>query len=404
MKKLISCITLLSLIVILLSGCGNEERKNTGSNAYIDALEEGFYYVRSAKDNKCEKPLWSSATFDKNSSSYGSNSRVMWFSEEKLNKIPTFYEGDSIIYKNKEYLPTDFTFERFEDFGYSIGLALLGISTTGRPLIKTGEDSKNICAGSDADQIIKGIENGSAYIDTVGEAPIRGIYDKKTNLWSAENICTRCGSLKNLEKDVKYVIELYSGTYRYEYTLVANRRVFGSMEGITTHEYNYESDYLISIPLPKDLKTGYYMINGTGLFRYIANIDLEQYPIDTDYDTYIEFYNVSNNWVEKDIEGNYTNPTDPFAPTPVDKNERKFETYIEELYENTSILVKIENCLNPQLVAGAIRTPSGEEYPLTANPYNGTLSIDFVPPETGTYTVLLWYLKDEQVTVTVTNE
>lgn len=407
MKKICSCILTLSIIVGLLTGCGsNAKTTNTGPNAYIDSLEEGYFYIRSKKDNNCQKPLWSSATFDRKTSSYGNNSRVIWFTEENLNKIPTFYEGDSIIYKNKETLLTDFTFERFEDFGYSVGLALLGISSTGRPLIKIGTDSKNICSGSDADQIIQGIENSSAFIDTLGKIPLRGTYDEANNLWSAENICTRCGSLKNLVKDQKYEIELYSGTYRYEYVLTANRRVFGSMEGITTHDYNYESDYLINIPLPKDLKTGYYMLNGTGLFRYIANADLEKYPIDTDYDKYIEFYNVPNGWIEKD-QGTFINspdPTDPSTPTPVDKNERKFETYIEELYENTNIFVKIENCINPQLIAGIVRTPLGEEYSLISNPYNGTLSLDFTPPITGTYTIILWYLKDEQVSITVTNE
>ena len=133
-----------ALIILLasamcLSGCSFSRKKktnveeDTNSVGYIekmDELKEGGYYIYH--DDKYLIPYIGKATFDTASdrSQYTNSGRVAWFMDD-FNKIPTLYEGDYLVYYTSNPLNETFNIERFEYFGYTIGISGLRKKSSG---------------------------------------------------------------------------------------------------------------------------------------------------------------------------------------------------------------------------------------------------------------------------------
>ena len=81
---------------------------------------------------------------------------------------------------------------------------------------------------------------------------------------------TKHGTIPGLKKDSFYNVRVYEGTVEHLYKLCANVFILGSMECLQNIDYKFEEEYLLKIELPANLKTGYYSINGLGVFRYVS--------------------------------------------------------------------------------------------------------------------------------------
>ena len=262
-KRIIALGLIGAFSLTLLGGCGTasseEEYESVASseesNVITDPemLESGQAYVYR---DGCYYPLYvAEASFDTTDNTTTDDTRTLWFSEEEWNKIPTLYEGDSLVYRYDEDLDETSYIERFEYVGWTFGVANLTQTATGR-YSYSGDDTDNVDSTSTAYNLLS-LGEYVLILDKVGGVSLR-----------SGNI-TRGGLILGLEKDMAYEVEAYVGTNLNMLTLVADRIALTSMEYTTTTDYDFLQSTIIEIYLPEELNTGYYAVNGSGIFRYV---------------------------------------------------------------------------------------------------------------------------------------
>lgn len=255
------CITTMAS-VLTLTGCSKTEVLSVKKD-YISTLKDGVYYVRQAETNKCEPIYFGNGTFEEGTiKSSPENSRILWYKDD-FDKIPTLYKGDSLILYTSKDFDEKITFERFEDLGYTIGICGMTELKSGRYSISTDVNKKCTYPGGDTDEILK-LTTKNVTLDTLGDKDIRSSQGNTSNTF-----LSRCGTLLGLKKDGIYKTTIYSGTEEHEYTFTANIKALGSMEVEESYEYIFESGRLMNITIPSDFNTGYYLVNGIGVFRYV---------------------------------------------------------------------------------------------------------------------------------------
>lgn len=278
-KKILT--VLITILPVIFLGCGNPQEEAPADNpetAYLQEMESGSFYVRSISPEtgyyECQKLAHpENTTFEAGSiPSQADNTRIIWFKEDFFQAIPTITSGSSLVYYQEGVIDENFSFERFEDFGYTIGLRGMSVSPSGRYDISTDPAQNCTYPGGDTDELLKLGPNETVKLDTLGERPIRdtgGYYDESDEDSNAESYLTRIGTIRSLEKGQAYSAEVYQGTIKHEYNFVADVRVLGSMDIDSTLDYEFISEKLISVKIPEYFESGYYLINGIGLFRYI---------------------------------------------------------------------------------------------------------------------------------------
>jgi len=103
------------------------------------------------------------------------------------------------------------------------------------------------------------------YLDKVGEVKVD------------EESVSDGGTVLGLTKDKQYVCEFYTGTFYQDFLLTANIHSFGSMERFVSYDYEFMHSTFIVIEIPEYFTSGYYFVNGVGLFRYVDDEDLKIY-------------------------------------------------------------------------------------------------------------------------------
>ena len=259
-----------AMFLIPTVGCGKRKQKDVATNTdammeiqNMDDLKENHFYVFR---NKKYYPVYrKNASFDTSKDTVNtsqSDSRTLYFNED-WDKIPTLYEGDSLIYYTSENLNENFIFERFEDFGYSIGLSNLERLESGRYAFDATKDEKNkskinpyINPASQANTLYE-LNQSQIIIDNIGGAQLR-----------SGNI-SRGGVIIGLEKDKLYSTDVYQGSKLTNYVLKADTRMLTSMEVYSITNYSFLRSKILKINIPDYFNSGYYMINDQGIFRYV---------------------------------------------------------------------------------------------------------------------------------------
>ena len=195
--------------------------------------------------------------------------RSIWISSDEDKQIPTLKAGDQLIFVSKDEVPESFVFERFADYGYTIGVSNLMMDQGGHyylPYLDVEEEYKYyIDLKSDARELTSLSEVPKLYLDQVGKEKI-----------TKEKVSDG-GTVLGLTKDQTYTCEFYTGTYYQDFNLKANIHSFGSMERFISHEYTFMHSNFIAIEIPDYFVSGYYFVNGVGLFRYVTGEDEETY-------------------------------------------------------------------------------------------------------------------------------
>ena len=280
MYKRILAILLCVTVLFSLAGCSSrrntveEEETEKENLKYItDAkdLEEDAFYV--LKKGKYYPVYYGNANFGENSSkaSNSSDDRTLYFMDDWEN-IPTLYAGDELIYHTSENLDETFVFERYEDFGYSIGISNLKRLDSGRYCFNAeqgDDDTSNLMINKDSDaaRLFK-LNQTQVIIDNIGGAQLR-----------SGNI-SRGGVIIGLSKDKLYAADVYTGTEMKSYSLKADTRMLTSMEAYSINSYSLKRSTILKINIPDYFNDGYYMINGKGVFRYVRGTS---YTAKTDF-------------------------------------------------------------------------------------------------------------------------
>lgn len=396
MKNKIITATIAAITCLTLTACSTGtagKMENAGALSYIKNLEDGKYYVRHDKTNKCEEVYWGNATFDQNDiSSSPDDARVVWFDENMFKKIPTLYKGDSLIYMTSDEIDEKFTFERFEDFGYSVGLCGLTETESGRYSISTDSDDNNTYPGGDTDDLLE-LNNDSVIIDTLGGHELRAPAETKSGVKVGSPV-TRCNSIIGLTKDMTYKAQVYEGTNLHTYEFKADKRIMGSMEVRETNKYHFESEKLIKIDIPDDFNSGYYLINGAGLLRYVngnsydENTDFNVPNPDSENDTSNESANTdtqaSSSIANKNNEGNLESDG---KEGEEDRTESEFNI---DQTGNVRVYASLSNVSDSSQVYGYVIDPDGEVY--TMSSAGDCLQITFNALKKGNYTIQIYNL------------
>lgn len=257
------------MMSVIFCGCAKEEKSveimssEMQEEAYLANLEDGNFYIRH-KNKICDPVYFGNGTFDAGATvSNPDSARIMWYKDD-FNTIPTLYEGDSLIFYTNNVLNESFIFERFEDLGYSVGICRMAETLSGRFSISTLVEDRCTYPNGDTDELLN-LTNELVILDTLGGNYLR-VVDEEAG---EESYLSRCGTVNGLEQNKKYAAEIYEGTVRHEYIFTADVRILGSMEVTESTDYMFESKKIINIAIPEFFNTGYYMINGIGMFRYV---------------------------------------------------------------------------------------------------------------------------------------
>lgn len=273
-----------------LETVGSDEATVTNASS-VDELEDGCFYVwHNDKTDDITEDLENAPSmdvfklcpsgdrnWDKDTTDVG---HVLWFDSVTDVDIPTLYEGDELLYVSSTEIPSEgISWERYADYGYSIGVANLISDESGHYHINN-PDGKGytgyIYEKSDATELNQFTAVSNLFLDKVGKSAVR------------DNLVSDGGTVSNLEKNGSYVCEWYTGSFYQDFEMIANVHPFCMFETYTTYDYEFLHSSCISIEIPKWFKTGYYYANGIGLFRYVKGGDSKVYNGEA-YDASIEW-------------------------------------------------------------------------------------------------------------------
>ena len=196
--------------------------------------------------------------------------RSIWISLAEDEEIPTVTSENALIYISDTTVPEEIVFERFADYGYSIGVSNMEADGGGHyyiPYAQNNEDDYKyyVDLKSEAVQITEFDTIAKLYLDKVGSMEVN------------EDSVSDGGTVLGLSKDKAYTCEFYTGTFYQDFKLKANIHSFGSLERFVCHDYEFLHANCIKIEIPEWFKSGYYFVQGVGLFRYVSDEDMGSY-------------------------------------------------------------------------------------------------------------------------------
>lgn len=224
-------------------------------------------------------------------------------------QIPTLYRDTQLIYKSSDFnnpnadgsvsgTPTDYYLERFSDLGWSIGLTRL--SNPDGTKYRTAVIEQNFYPGCSAVRNLQLQQDASLVIDKINGVPITG-----SNVSSV-------GTVTGLTMGTEYTVDAYIGTTPVGGQVMADVHMFGSFELYDLKDYELDSTGYAIINIPDYMWSGYYYINGMGLFRYVNGYKA--------YGTNDVEYNTAY-FMGKDKNGNIiTNPAPASTTSETNKN------------------------------------------------------------------------------------
>ena len=303
MKRMIAIILTITSIVTSLTGCSGILASNENGafdeivTYTIDDVEGNKFYVKSGDSYQ---PIYMEhSSFDGDVASTVSPSRVIWYTKDDV-KIPTLYKDGQLVYFTAGKLPKIFTWERFEDFGYSIGICNLKKNDIGKFSILDPEDL---------------VLPRSSIFDTANVEDTEITVDRVSDVVITDEYVSRAGTIKGLQKNESYNIDLYAGTNSLSGKFTADSRIFASYELYETTDCYFEDAYMV-VDIPESFVSGYYYINGVGLFRYV---DKERHKViiqEMEQDDNGELLIVENDMVDE-IDFNTLNESEEFKKSSI---------------------------------------------------------------------------------------
>lgn len=279
LKKLLLISSLL-ISTISLSGCAKVQlfEKHTDPNILVGVkdteLKNKIFYV---KDKTTFYPVYLPKKGNAAQSTITLNEARVFATLKDDALIPTHYLDEFVAYASDDISFQSVTLERFLDLGYSIGCY----------------GGKRNADGSIYVSRQNGIVADSSFAASIGSSQAEDIrilsIDGKEI--TDDQFYQNAGIITGLEQDKEYTVGYYIGTKYQEEKIIADTRLYAAFE-----IYDYGKDYIsdtyngyMCFKTPTDLKSGYYNINGSGLFRYYNftkdkpndNVDMnESYYID----------------------------------------------------------------------------------------------------------------------------
>lgn len=254
MKKISIILMAIIAAASTLTGCGKSIFKQEVNPYEIkvytkDELEEG-YYLKDGDDYY--KPTTDGTNFTI-ATETPDTTRYAWYMEGTEN-IPVVYNNFSLIYLSTTSTPVNVYLERFEDIGYTLGVGKLTQNESGYYVMSTSID---MLEGSDIKtQMASMIGTENAIIHTINDTPL------------SPEMVSDAGFLLGLEHNQSYKLGAYIGTYYREIVAKADTHVMTSNEVLNITDYEMTRDNYVIITLPQSMPSGYYSVDGSGIFEF----------------------------------------------------------------------------------------------------------------------------------------
>lgn len=291
-KKYIYLASLLALTALTATGCKKKEEapaaptEQTLTAVSVNNLQAGSYYVKNSGDFY-ELPL-EGVSFDMSKQVESTDNTLNGMTRPEENRIvdfvykdgaiPTMYKNDQLVFKSTGNVPS-FTWERFLDQGYSLGVYGLSANSAGK--VQFSQDSSGCEAES---SVVKSLlaQQEAGYDISNGFVidKVNGTAITKDNLRTG-------GIIAGLTKDAIANCDAYIGTTLVSISATADTQIFTSFELYTTDDYSNSPDGYAIVTIPDYLKSGYYLINNAGLVKYY---DVERGGSTTDIDMTEPYY------------------------------------------------------------------------------------------------------------------
>lgn len=381
-KKIIS-VLLLVTTTLLFTGCDSDVQwlKSDEVINYVsgDELTINTYYVKQG--TKFYPTLTPKSGSGLNNASYVNKARVLAISTEDDDcNVPSHYKDEVLAFtSNKEYIGAS-TIERYYDLGYSIGL-YNGVREKSDGFILFNK--KNLVKGSDFSTQNDSKANDIRIASINGEPISDSMFDKES------------GVIVGLEKNATYKIGYYLGTYYHEDDIVADTLMLKSFE-----IFNYDASYTnltqngyMCFNTPNDLKSGYYYINSSGLFRYYDhergaddNVNMNEKYYSDDIEMLMAMsqqFSANINTKSKDVEfiATFSLPFDYYT-TSEDEYVDVFSADYDESDVTSSSFASLD-----AYVKGVITSPDGTIYEMTLNEEESTLNLNLSTAEPGKWLI-----------------
>ena len=244
---------------------GKKFESNLVSGSYY-VLHDGFYYPLVSYVNNYEGDS-PDEIVDKQ--------RQQYFTTENEIEIPTLYDGDQLIYYSTDTLLDTITWERYYDIGYTIGCYNIKQLTNKRAYLMT-DSGDDICILPDSELYdIYNLGVTQTLLDKIGDTTI-----------TDDMIEDGLIKPENLQKSSQYDLEVYAGTYYNHYLTTANMHAFRAYELYASVEYETLRDCFYKVEIPEYFVTGYYDVNGMGMFRLVRGTS---YSENTDFNEQVLF-------------------------------------------------------------------------------------------------------------------
>ena len=373
-KRVLSGLLVSVIGMSMLTGCAGLEEKTTEKEEQtfdikkvVKGLDDGGYYV--VHNNVPKKIYFGNATYDEGSTTTSvdpdaETDRAMWYTED-YKKIPTMYDGDVLIYYSTEELAEEFNFERYEDLGKTVGVSGLKKTKSGRYKFEVSEDSKFVYPNHDTSKLLN-FSQDSVILDEIGGQPIR------------EDNISRCGSIYGLPADKTFKCKVYGGTEVTNMNFKSDVREFASYQDYVSNDYTFLSTNIIKVNIPEWFNTGYYCLDGEGMFRYV---------IGDKYDKKTDFNVLNNNPEENENDEN--------------SGEQKNEAFFIASNElgNKTLTVTLGAAPEGTTATMTVTDPHGKEFTATEGA-EGSIVLNYDASAVGEYTVTITNLGGRTYTLT----
>lgn len=345
-RKLI--LLVLAIGILSLTGCGKQIFIDHSNDYNLVALgdkelKDDTYYVKDgSKFYSVYKPKGNSEFMT------SANAKTLFWVDEDYSLIPTYYKNELIAYQSKSTTLTGIKLMRFNPIGYSLGIYKAYIDDDGYIAFSV---KGNTIAGTSLNEIFNSAISDNIRIVSIDGVPVN------------ESMLTKGGVIRNMKKNQSYEIGFYAGTHYGTTNVIADRYFLEGFE-----EYNIDKaiptkNGYLSIQMPEDAKSGYYMINKAGFFIYKAHAKEE---IVENEDMGVPYYTEQ----EEEYAENYTQY---IATVQNTTNNVRFE-----------VTYQVEEELEPDL-SFILLSPTGMAYDIV--PADGKAVLDLSDVAAGRWTI-----------------
>ena len=224
---------------------------------YTGELQNETFYIKSGNDFYASYIGNTNITNEEAIVSSVNTERYITYADDE-SKIPVLYKDDELIYKGNTGLG-DFTWERFKDSGWTVGISSIQVNEDGRLIY----DQKNTKVN-----MLSDVVNGLSQIQ-LPEGITSVVIDEINGVKADDDMLTEAGTIKGFERNDEVTLEMYVGTTPYEVKSIADTHYLTPMEIYNTKEYDLNPEGYAVVTVPDYMFSGYYLINGKMFVKYI---------------------------------------------------------------------------------------------------------------------------------------